>query len=204
VTYNPDGPTQVNPQGTPCAACNGSGFWKNNRRYKCFKCDGTGFIKPKEAPRVIAFHVPADDMVATLSRLATGLSENAIWPQIRTRNFIFSLVLTGKNQGAIYVKARENKLYLGKIQKSIFELSRDIKDWNDGWAKSLVEELTNPEASALEYGREFGVCSICGRMLTNPESIRLAIGPICGGRAGFKSVMEAVSVKPSAYEGFDE
>ena len=29
------------------------------------------------------------------------------------------------------------------------------------------------------YGREFGVCFICGRELENEESVKLGIGPIC-------------------------
>lgn len=32
------------------------------------------------------------------------------------------------------------------------------------------------------YGREIGVCGVCNRTLTNPESIANGIGPICAAR----------------------
>lgn len=35
---------------------------------------------------------------------------------------------------------------------------------------------------AKEYGRQTGNCLICGRELTNPNSIANGIGPICAGR----------------------
>ncbi len=33
----------------------------------------------------------------------------------------------------------------------------------------------------IHYGLETGECSRCGRLLTDPESIRQGIGPVCGG-----------------------
>lgn len=38
------------------------------------------------------------------------------------------------------------------------------------------------KAAAIRYGKELGVCSVCGRTLTNPESIAAGIGPVCEGR----------------------
>jgi hypothetical protein len=35
---------------------------------------------------------------------------------------------------------------------------------------------------AGSLGRKFGFCVICGRVLSNPESVARGIGPICGGR----------------------
>ena len=29
------------------------------------------------------------------------------------------------------------------------------------------------------YGREFGICFVCGRQLENEESVAMGIGPIC-------------------------
>lgn len=37
-------------------------------------------------------------------------------------------------------------------------------------------------AEAEEFGVRFGVCGECGRTLTNEESIRRGIGPICAGK----------------------
>lgn len=35
---------------------------------------------------------------------------------------------------------------------------------------------------AKEFGKLYGTCCICGRTLTNEESIEAGIGPVCGGR----------------------
>lgn len=32
---------------------------------------------------------------------------------------------------------------------------------------------------AIKFGLDFGICACCGRTLTNPDSIREGIGPIC-------------------------
>jgi len=42
-----------------------------------------------------------------------------------------------------------------------------------------------PEQAAKNYGHQLGQCSLCGRTLTNPESIEAGIGPICAGKAGW-------------------
>jgi hypothetical protein len=41
------------------------------------------------------------------------------------------------------------------------------------------------EAEAAEFGKLYGVCAICGRTLTNEESIERGIGPICAGKQGW-------------------
>lgn len=37
----------------------------------------------------------------------------------------------------------------------------------------------DPKAASIRYGREIGCCGVCGRTLTNPESIAAGIGPVC-------------------------
>ena len=39
------------------------------------------------------------------------------------------------------------------------------------------------EAVFAEFGKCFGTCCICGRELTNAESVELGIGPVCRERA---------------------
>lgn len=46
----------------------------------------------------------------------------------------------------------------------------------------LVHKLTLEEAQ--EWGRKTGICCVCSRQLTNPDSISAGIGPICAGRWG--------------------
>lgn len=37
-------------------------------------------------------------------------------------------------------------------------------------------------AASIRYGLELGVCGVCGRTLTNADSIAKGIGPVCEGR----------------------
>lgn len=46
-----------------------------------------------------------------------------------------------------------------------------------------AHKLTREEAA--EFGKLYGVCCICGRTLTNEESIAAGIGPICAGKQGW-------------------
>ena len=43
----------------------------------------------------------------------------------------------------------------------------------------------DPRAASTRYGIELGHCGVCGRTLTDPNSIALGIGPVCAGRMGW-------------------
>lgn len=52
-----------------------------------------------------------------------------------------------------------------------------------GRSLPILEAIAHdPEEALRAYGRELGECGVCGRTLTNPESIAAGIGPICAGR----------------------
>jgi hypothetical protein len=82
---------------------------------------------------------------------------------------------TGKNAGAVYVKDDEGT-YLGKIANDKFQKSYDC---SEDRAKAVLAACADPEQAAIAFGKEFGVCSICSRTLTDPDSIERGIGPIC-------------------------
>lgn len=69
--------------------------------------------------------------------------------------------------------------YLGKITPNSLDsrLADDVK-------AVLFEAANDPLTAAIRYGKETGSCSCCGRDLTNAESIRLGIGPICREKFG--------------------
>jgi len=52
-------------------------------------------------------------------------------------------------------------------------------------AKILKKIARDPKAAAIRYGLELGVCSRCGRELTNEDSRTSGIGPICAAKVGW-------------------
>lgn len=58
------------------------------------------------------------------------------------------------------------------------------------YAKGALRDLREcgeplDEETATKFGKLYGVCAICGRTLTNEESIERGIGPVCAGRQGW-------------------
>ena len=53
--------------------------------------------------------------------------------------------------------------------------------------ENLRKILENPLAASQLYGKTIGRCGVCGRTLTDPDSIELGIGPICAEKLGMIS-----------------
>ena len=110
---------------------------------------------------------------------ASGLK----WPKLRLDTVELSLASeSGRNAGAIYVKDAAEGTYLGKIVEGRFTRSRDCDA--DAEAR-IVAACADPHAAAVAYGKRTGVCSCCGRELTNELSVSLGIGPICREKWGW-------------------
>lgn len=69
-----------------------------------------------------------------------------------------------------------------------FQPSRDARNLSnvekaEMW--TLLRRMRDGEAEAVfaEFGKKFGTCCMCGRELTNPESVALGIGPVCREKA---------------------
>lgn len=104
-------------------------------------------------------------------------------PKLRLDAFKFSLAPAhGANAGAIYVTDAAADAYLGKIKDGKFMRVRDCSAEQEA---RVIAVMADPKAAAIAYGRRTGNCCICGRELTNAESIELGIGPICAGRMGW-------------------
>lgn len=84
------------------------------------------------------------------------------------------------NPGALYVTA--GSTYLGKITGGKFLASRDC---DEASTKAVLELLADPKAAAIKAGRLTGICAVCARELTDPESIAAGIGPVCAGNFGW-------------------
>lgn len=52
----------------------------------------------------------------------------------------------------------------------------------------IAEALATPEAAyaaTVAYGQKYGKCGVCGKTLTDPESIAKKIGPVCAKKYGY-------------------
>lgn len=78
------------------------------------------------------------------------------------------------HEGVLYVT--ENGEYLGKVKSNQFLRVRSCTPEQEAIVLRL---LADPKAALEVYGKETGVCGICNRTLTDPESIANGIGPVC-------------------------
>lgn len=104
-------------------------------------------------------------------------------PKLRTAVATFSLAKPNSvNAGCVYVvDAQDSDVYLGKITPDgTFKPSRDC---TDSARAEVAKVAADAMSAAVEYGKQVGRCSCCGRELTDPASIAAGIGPICA--AGF-------------------
>lgn len=109
-----------------------------------------------------------------LKRLTLRLSGVNVKPN-RDLTMLWVTSQTEKEEGNYGLQPK----YLGKVTPNRLDsrLADNVK-------AVLLEAAADPLTAAIRYGKETGSCSCCGRDLTNPESIRLGIGPICREKFG--------------------
>lgn len=81
---------------------------------------------------------------------------------------------------------RVNGLSYRVVQKVLgspgnFRYDRVTKD---EWLLAVDEIAKDPGLFSQMFGIQVGVCGVCGSPLTDPDSIRLGIGPICARKYG--------------------
>lgn len=89
---------------------------------------------------------------------------------------------TSANPGAIYVMTRDGETYLGKVLGGKFLRSRDCSPVAEA---KVIEVCKDPKTVAVAYGKQFGICAVCGRDLSDEESVQRGIGPVCAEKYGF-------------------
>jgi hypothetical protein len=131
---------------------------------------------------------PAVDMskieaaFATARQNAKDLGAMGIrWLTLRLDTFKF-LDAPAKGQYSAAVLVREGDAKLGRIADGKFVRSFSCDDPTEA---RILAAAADPKAAAIAYGMKYSSCSICGRELTNAESIKLGIGPICAGKFGW-------------------
>lgn len=145
---------------------------------RCMGRDQERAQRAANAPQSVA--VDASRIRASFEAArASGLRR----PRVTIGGFEFSLAPDhGRNPGAIYVK--DNGEYVGKVLGNDFQPARGF---NPERAAALQSVFADPAAAARAHGLQTGECSCCGRTLTDPESVRRGIGPICEGRFGWRA-----------------
>lgn len=131
--------------------------------------------------------IATDALDKIQTAFASALEKDIKYPKMRLDAFLFSLVRSGANAGAIYVKSiakdeAGERRYFGKIVEGRFFKTYKVTDEEQ---QRIVAAASDPEAAAIAYGRREGACSICGRKLTNHASIDRGIGPICADTFGW-------------------
>jgi len=125
---------------------------------------------------------PSVDLTPIKTMFDAAVAAGRKAPQYRAEGLVLSRAKDhSANPNALYVK-NESGEYLGKITPDMkFQGLRGT----EGVLNSLLNIAANPAEAAVRYGRETGACACCGRELTNSDSIKLGIGPICKENWGF-------------------
>lgn len=125
---------------------------------------------------------PEANMAAVEECFARAKANGVQRPKLRVAGVILSPAPAGgRNPGAIYVKDRGTKEYLGKVADGRFVCSAA----GQGRKAEVAEIARDPKAAAIAYGKEYGICSVCGRELSDPESVAAGIGPVCASKYGW-------------------
>lgn len=86
-----------------------------------------------------------------------------------------------KDPAILYVK-KDDGTYLGKITGGkLFCVSACSKDQE----AEILKIASDPAAAADVHGLATNICSCCGAELTNKDSVRLGIGPVCRSKWGW-------------------
>ena len=80
-----------------------------------------------------------------------------------------------RNPRHVYIK--HNKNYIGKVcikNNTYYPCSMNYENYED-----LLKISETQLESVMAFGKEYGYCGICSKLLTVPLSLERGIGPIC-------------------------
>lgn len=160
-----------------CEAVKQYGSWTDNQlaAIRRFMAEDALYAQEKAARKPDA-QVAGAGLDRMLQAFAAASRSGLRNPKFRVSNYVFSPAKPGSaNVGCIYVK--RDGIYVGRIApQGGFFASRDAAPEDRGQIEAICAD---PLAAAVLHGQQTGCCSCCGLTLTNAESIRLGIGPIC-------------------------
>jgi hypothetical protein len=88
----------------------------------------------------------------------------------------------GNWAGFVFVKRQPYGPDTDGVRCALLNPAAGTAKVDEGYRHLLDALLEDPKAAAVEFGHRTGSCCVCGRTLTDPESIAKGIGPICEGR----------------------
>lgn len=139
-------------------------------------------IIQQDAERANGTSVAGEGFTKLLEAFARASESGIKHPKLRVAELTFSPAkATSNNPGHVYVKA--NGEYAGKVTPAgqffgVWGLDRGVRD-------TVARVGRDPLAEAVAHGKATGCCAICGRQLTDAESVERGIGPICAERFGW-------------------
>jgi hypothetical protein len=114
-------------------------------------------------------------------KFKTARQNGVKWPKITLDTLKIKMAGdNSRNPGSLYVTEHGN--YYGKVSHGKFY---KVPECSPEAAEKIQKLISDPEMTVKRYGIETGQCCICSRTLTNPESIKLGMGPICRTSFGF-------------------
>ncbi len=165
------------------AAVQQYGHLTDNQTAACYRCVAKRDEARATAQSAAQARVAAAPVIE-MAKIEEGFQnarQHLLTPKLKIAGLVISYApATGKNAGALYVKA--DGTYAGKIVEGRFLASREC---TEEMKARLLATAADPKAAAIAYGKEFGVCSCCNRTLTDPVSIAAGIGPICASNWGW-------------------
>ncbi len=153
------------------------GSWTEGQLAAIRKCMARDEVRAQEkAARQPDAQVAGAGLDRMLQAFAAASASGLRNPKFRVGIYSFSPAKPGStNAGCVYVK--RDGVYVGRIAPAGgFFASRDAAPDDRGEIEKICAD---PLAAAVLHGQQTGRCSCCGLELTNAESIRLGIGPIC-------------------------
>lgn len=153
------------------------GSWTEGQLAAIAKCMARDEVRAQEkAARKPDAQVAGAGLDRMLQAFAAASASGLRNPKFRVGNYAFSPAKPGSaNAGCIYVK--RDGVYVGRIAPAGgFFASRDAAPDDRGQIEQICAD---PLAAAVLHGKQTGHCACCGLELTNEESVRLGIGPIC-------------------------
>ncbi len=130
--------------------------------------------KVQTAPALVAFKNIHEAFRAAMQGGAKA-------PQMQVTGFQFRVSRSDPNPDVIFV-IREG-IYIGKIDAGMWKPGRDGTT-KDAELIGVIDR--NPVEALKSFGHDTGRCGICGRLLTDPASVKDGIGPICANKWGMR------------------